>query len=228
MYRAIIFDVDGTLIDGTEGIISSVKYIIHKFGLPELDEAVLKSFIGPPIQDSLKHIYNLDEKEVQVLADEFRNKYKTEDVYKAEVYEDVFELMSLLKESGYKIGVATFKREDYAISLLENLGLAEFCDEICGADNDNVLKKADIIRNCLDKLGLNSKECLMIGDSPIDAVGAEINGMDFIGLTYGFGFKTKEELNKFKHILSVESVQEIINYFVNMGKSYLSEIKEEV
>ena len=52
MKKVAIFDVDGTLLDTTEGVLASVKYTIDKMGFEPLSEDVLKTFIGPPIQDS--------------------------------------------------------------------------------------------------------------------------------------------------------------------------------
>ena len=81
--NTIVFDVDGTLLDGTEGILSSVRYMIKQHNLKELTENELITFVGPPIQDSLKRIYSMDEGTAQKCANTFRNKYKNEDVYKA-------------------------------------------------------------------------------------------------------------------------------------------------
>ena len=74
----VIFDLDGTLIDGTEGILSSVKYLIKKHNLADISEEELLSFIGPPIQNSLKKVYNLTDEQAQIYANTFREKYKNE------------------------------------------------------------------------------------------------------------------------------------------------------
>lgn len=58
-YEIAVFDVDGTLLDTTEGVLASVKYTIDKMGFEPLSEDVLKTFIGPPIQDSFAKAYNL-------------------------------------------------------------------------------------------------------------------------------------------------------------------------
>lgn len=58
-YRLAIFDLDGTLLDTTEGIVKSVVHTIRYFNLPLLPQEVLLSFIGPPIQDSFAKFYGL-------------------------------------------------------------------------------------------------------------------------------------------------------------------------
>ena len=56
-YDLVVFDVDGTLLDTTQGVLAGVKYTIEKMGYPELKEEQMKSFIGPPIQDSFAKMY---------------------------------------------------------------------------------------------------------------------------------------------------------------------------
>lgn len=204
MYKTVVFDVDGTLIDGTEGILASVKYMIEKHHLKQLSEEVLKTFIGPPVQNSLKQIYSMTEEEAQICANTFREKYSKEDVYKAKVYDGICEILCYLKSKKYKLGVATYKREDYAISLMQHFGLDKYFDSVCGADNENKLSKMDILKNCINNLSHNNSEVIMIGDSYHDADAAENLGIKFIGVTYGFGFKNEYELKKYdKNLLFV-------------------------
>ena len=59
MYEIAVFDVDGTLLDTTEGVIAAVEYTIEKKGLKPLDRETLLTFIGPPIQDSFARVYGL-------------------------------------------------------------------------------------------------------------------------------------------------------------------------
>lgn len=213
MDKTVIFDVDGTLLDGTEGILSSVQYMIQKHNLANLLDDTLLTFVGPPIQDSLKRIYNMDDSQAQLCANTFRNKYKNEDVYKAKVYDGIYDLLDLLKTKGCKIGVATYKREDYAINLMKYFCFDKYFNSICGADNENKLKKIDIMKNCIDSLTSDNKNAIMIGDSWHDAEAAQKLKVDFIGVTYGFGFRTKEDVMKYNSILSANSVSEIINFF---------------
>ena len=72
-YEIAVFDVDGTLLDTTEGVLASVKYTIDKMGFEPLSEDVLKTFIGPPIQDSFAKAYNLSGDILQDIATCFRH-----------------------------------------------------------------------------------------------------------------------------------------------------------
>lgn len=214
MYRAIVFDVDGTLLNPAEGILSSVKYTIAQGELEQLSDDKLREFVGPPVQNSFQKFYGVDKIEAQRLAEIFRNRYKNDDLFKAEVYEGVPELLAELKQH-YKLGVATYKREDYAITLLKHLDLAKYFDIICGGDNENKLTKSDIILKCTDLLG--TKKCLMVGDSIHDLNGAQVAGIDFLGVTYGFGF-TPGSCDDKQKCLWVDSVPQIFEVLRNNFK----------
>ena len=86
-YEIAVFDVDGTLLDTTEGVLASVKYTIDKMGFEPLSEDVLKTFIGPPIQDSFAKAYNLSGDILQDIATCFRNRYKDYELLKAVPYD---------------------------------------------------------------------------------------------------------------------------------------------
>ncbi len=222
----VIFDLDGTLIDGTEGILSSVKYLIKKHNLADISEEELLSFIGPPIQNSLKKVYNLTDEQAQIYANTFREKYKNEDVYKAKIYNNIDVLLKNLKSNGYKLGIATYKREDYARSLVTHLGFDIFMDLTCGADNENKLTKKDILQKCIFDLKSNPENTVFVGDSLSDGIAANELGCKFIAVTYGFGFKSLEETKKCSPILIADCVENISNFFVsknNLTYNYLIE-----
>ena len=214
MYEIAVFDVDGTLLDTTEGVLAAVDYTIHKMGLPTLDWATLLTFIGPPIQDSFARVYGLRGEILQELATVFRESYKNDHLYKAVPYPGIYEVCDVLQKKGVKIAVATYKRQDYAEKILRHFQFDRYSNILYGADHENKLKKVDIIRKCMDDYGIHEySRALMIGDSSHDALGAKQIGMDFLGVTYGFDFKTKEDVAQFPSIGSAATAMEILDYF---------------
>lgn len=133
-YQAVLFDLDGTLLDTSEGILSSVKYTIDVMGFEPIDDDLFETFIGPPIQHTLQRIYNLDDATRDKAAAVFRDHYSTVDLCKAKLYDGVLETLSELKKKGIKIAVATYKREDYAAKILDEFGISPYCDWIQGSD----------------------------------------------------------------------------------------------
>lgn len=210
-YKAAIFDVDGTLLDTAEGVLSSVKYAIESCGLPVLPEEELNTFIGPPIQNSLMRHYGMEKEEAQRVTEVFRERYKGEDLLKAVPYEGIYQVFEELKNNGVKLAAATYKRQDYARRILEHFGFNRYTEILYGADSHNKLKKKDIIEKCMADMGIRDhSQAVMIGDSDNDALGAEALGMDFIGVTYGFGFRSREDVYKFRAVGSADRTEELV------------------
>lgn len=214
MSKAIIFDVDGTLLDGTEGIIKSVQKAIKHFNLEMLSDAELLKFVGPPIQNSCKNAYRVDDEFAQEFANFFRKEYAAGDVFFANAYGGIYDLLEYLKNQSFKLGVATYKRQDYAIELMKHFGFDKYFTSICGADNENKLKKFDILQNCIKELNESRKNTILIGDSYHDGVAAKQMEIGFIGVTYGFGFKKDEDVEEFNPIFVARNVKEIKNKFM--------------
>ena len=221
-YHLIIFDLDGTLLDTSEGILSSVRYTIDRFGFRELPEEVLRSFIGPPIQDSFSVAYGLEGPILQEIATVFRDRYKSTDLLKAKPYPGIFEALERLKSSGKRLAVATYKREDYALDILRHFGFDRFFSVMHGGDHENRLKKPDIIRLCIDETeGANEENSLLVGDTLSDSSGAEKVGIDFLGVSYGFGFRSPADASRIKCVGIAGSASETADYCLGQSEKKL-------
>jgi len=212
-YDIVVFDLDGTLLDTTEGVIAAVKYTIKEMNFKMLDNEMLSTFIGPPIQNSFAKAYGLEGEILQEIATIFRQRYKNFELLKAVPYDGIFELLERLKRRKIIVAVATYKREDYAITLLNHFGFTNYTDIIHGADHGNRLKKEDIIMQCIQEAGVkDNNRVLMVGDTIYDAEGAEKIKLDFLGVLYGFGFKGNGDLSSITNIGAVKNPLEIIGF----------------
>jgi len=210
MKQAVLFDLDGTLLDTTEGILESAVHAARTLGLDVLPRSTMLRFVGPPIQDSFRTFYGCDPVAAQSAADVFRAYYKETALLKARPYPHVIELLDSLRASGLRIGVATYKREDYAITLLEHFDIARRCDVIHGGDNFNRLTKADIIELCIRDMGADKAATVLVGDTVHDAKGAANAGIDFIGVTYGFGFREESDMSDYPSVGCAQTPLEIL------------------
>lgn len=213
MYKGIIFDLDGTLLDTSEGVLASIRHTIKTMNYRELPLETLLTFIGPPVKRSLMKHYGLTDQEADEATEVFRQQYKNKDLLKAKPYDGILELLKALKDQGFLVGVATLKREDYSHTILEHFGIAKLCDLICGSDFESRMTKTDVLRKCLSGLGLESSEALLIGDTSSDGNGAKEAGTDFMAVTFGFGYKTKEAWEKhFSPVFTAADTGEIADF----------------
>lgn len=213
-YRGILFDLDGTLLDTAEGVLSSVRYTTETLGYEPLSDEVMRTFIGPPVKQSLIRVYGLDDRQADRATEIFRNRYKDYDLLKATPYPGILELLRSLRENGYKIGVATLKREDYSITLLKHYQIAPLCDSICGSDFLSKMSKADVIQKCLKNLSLSPEQALLVGDTSSDGTGAKNTGVDFMAVTYGFGPDSKEGWVPFSPVYTADNTEEIKKFLI--------------
>lgn len=195
-YRLIVFDLDGTLLDTSEGIMSAVRFAISKSGKKMLSEEEIASFIGPPIQDSFATAFKLEMAEANDMARLFRDRYSTEDLLLAKPYAGIYELLEELSARGILSAVATYKREDYAVRLLKANHFDQYMNAMYGSDMEGLLKKQDIIQKCIQNAGVDKGQVLMVGDTQNDAIGAEKIGVDFAAVSYGFGYKNIQDVPK--------------------------------
>ena len=210
-YELVIFDVDGTLLDTSEGVLSSVKYTIERFGFDMPDDKQLRTFIGPPIQRSFANTFGLSGDIIQEMTAVYRDRYKGDDLIKAVPYEGIYECFDSLESNGIKTAIATYKRDDYAQRIMKHFHFDDHTKIIHGADDNNKLSKSDIIEICINESGIAKEKVLMVGDTDNDAIGAEGIGVDFLAVTFGFGFKPGEEIT-YPHVHVSDTAADIASF----------------
>lgn len=212
-YDLVIFDLDGTILDTSKGIISSIKYTIDIMNLKRLSEESVSSFIGPPIQDSFARECGLNGDDLQKAVTTFRNFYKTNALFNASPYKGIYEVFQTLSEKNIQTAIATYKREDFAKTILKHFEFDKYTRNIHGGDAENKLKKRDIINLCISDSKIADKSrIVMIGDTYNDADGAERAGIDFIAITYGFGFRKYENKPESSIIKYADKAIDILNF----------------
>ncbi|MEY8444317.1 HAD-IA family hydrolase [Lactococcus ileimucosae] len=197
MKKVIIFDLDGTLFDTSKGIFNSIRFAIEKMDISNLAEERFPEFVGPPPVKAYQEIAGLSEDKARQATQYHRGYGKSKGIYEAELYPNMYQLLSDLTEKGFRLGVATLKRQDIAQEVLEHFKISQFFDVVIGMDFEDTLTKTDTINIVLKSLGVNKSQALMIGDTKGDFQGANNAGVDFIAVTYGFGFNQDTDYSTF-------------------------------
>ena len=209
-YKNILFDLDGTLIDTGEGIINAVFYCVKQRGMKEIDLDTAKRFVGPPLVESFKNVFGVNDEEAKECARVFRVYYADKGKLECIPYKDVKETLVELNKRGYKLFVATSKPTVFAKEILDKFELSSYFTEIVGSNLDNTRsKKNEIIDYIIDNYQLNRKETLMVGDKNNDIFGAKKSNLDSLGVLYGYG--DQKEIEDAKPTLIIKTLSQILN-----------------
>ena len=189
MYKTILFDLDGTLTDPQEGITKSVQYALRKMNIVEDDLTKLTSFIGPPLLSSFKEMYNMNKEALVEAIGYYRERFAVTGLYENRVYCGIPEMLQELRAQGKKLIVATSKPTVFSVQILQHFDLERYFDAVIGSNLDGTrVEKAEVIEFALAQLApINRQETVMVGDRKHDVIGAQKNGIDAIGVTYGYG-----------------------------------------
>lgn len=158
--------------------------------LPVPEQAILNSMVGPKLSDSLLHLANVPTDLVDQVIDRYRRHYKESGIAQSKLYPGIYDLLQYFAESGRPVAVATQKPQSIARLVLEHHGIADFFVSIRGAADDESLGantasgKVEIVGAAL--ADLHSQPAVMVGDRHQDVAGAMANGLDCIGVGWGF------------------------------------------
>lgn len=213
-YKAVIFDMDGTILNTLEDLKNATNYSLRQFGMPERSLEEVRMFVGNGIRKLVERAVpagTSEEKIAQVL-DVFLEYYEIHNADNTSPYPGILELVEKLKKSGIKTAVSTNKADVPA----QELGREYFngiFDLIVGQQDGLKVKPApDSVNKILSILDIQKKDAIYIGDSDVDVQTAKNSGLDFIGVSWGFRGREFLEKNGAKNI--VDNANEILDLVI--------------
>lgn len=184
----VLFDLDGTLVDPGRGVSLAVEAACAALGLNAPLPAVMRRFVGPPLQDGFRELLGLTEADLPVAVSAFRASYRSGGILDYDLYVGVPELLAELDDGGLLLAVATSKPEEFALQLLEHAGLIGRFAVVCGATLDGATRhKEQVVRNALDAAAVAPASAVLLGDRGLDVLGAAACGVPTIGAGWGYG-----------------------------------------
>ena len=185
-YKAVFFDLDGTLTDSGEGIINCATLALNHFGLPVPSRQEMRVFVGPPLDQTFIRFGVPSDKTDEAIR-VFRSRYTTVGKFENFPYPGVREMLESLKAEGCRVFVATSKPESLANEVLNHFDLAKYFEKISGATMDGSRShKADVIRYLLAQVS-GVENIVMVGDTAYDVIGAAEHQIPCIGVSWGYG-----------------------------------------
>lgn len=209
-YRYLFWDFDGTIADSFEGCSFAFGKVFEHFGV-NIPPEERKKYIGPPLKETFTEMFGADvEPEARELYREYYINQGGQDMCK--LFDGMEKVLRDIKSFGYKMFVATSKREDIASKMLTNFGVRDCFDQVFGTvESEGRIEKKDILAYAVKMSRSKLEDCLMIGDSIYDAIAAREVGIDCLAVAYGFG--NVENMSKIGTILSVDTPNALVELF---------------
>ncbi len=183
-YHAVLFDLDGTLVDSQRGILFCFEKTFSHFGIT-LNENQLRRYLGPPLRESFAE--HLPAEQVEEAVTLYRDWYDQYGIAMSSPFEGAREMLNTLKEHQIITAVATSKTRTVAQKVLDYFDLSRYFDVIQGASEDRTLDtKTAVMQAVLADDALKGCTAVMVGDREHDLTGAKNCGIDVVGCTYGY------------------------------------------
>jgi phosphoglycolate phosphatase len=184
--QLVIFDLDGTLTDSADGIVSSFRHALGQIGAAVPNGDLTSRIVGPPMHHTLAAMGLGDHTEAAIAA--YRADYTTRGWAMNSLFDGIGPLLADLRAAGIRLAVATSKAEPTARRILAHFGLDEHFEVVAGATVDGArATKADVLAHALAQLEPLPERVLMVGDRLHDVEGAAAHGIDAVVVGWGYG-----------------------------------------
>lgn len=194
MYQALLFDMDGTLVDSAEGIYRSLVYAIASVGGPELARKDVRHFIGSPLEEVLEFRFGYDRQTALRVREEFIPHYRSHGLFATVPVHGMLSLIARLKAVGFRLAVASCKPWSLCGPTIELCGFSNCFEAVVGSGHNGVPEeKSAVIREALRQLAVPEDAALMIGDRGVDVEGAAACGLPCAGVDF-CGYAEEGEL----------------------------------
>lgn len=194
--KAVIFDLDGTLLNTLADLHASVNYALSAFGFPQRSLNEVRGFIGNGVKKLMQRATpeNTDEKTNEACLSAFREHYLVHMRDSTAPYPNVIKLIEQLRENGVKIAVVSNKLHQAVFELCEDFFPA-LIDSAIGVETESERKPCPVnVFKAMERLGVTAEECYYVGDSEVDVQTAHNAGLKCIGVTWGF--RDEKELRR--------------------------------
>jgi phosphoglycolate phosphatase-like HAD superfamily hydrolase len=208
----VIFDLDGTLTDSADGIVSSFRHALGEIGASVPEGDLSRKLVGPPMHHTLSAMGLGDRADEAIAA--YRADYTTRGWAMNSLFDGIPDLLADLRAAGVRLAVATSKAEPTARRIIEHFGLDQHFEVIAGASLDGArASKADVVAHALAQLQPIPARVLMVGDRSHDVEGASAHGIDTVVVEWGYGaddFGVPDVAAALAHVSTIADLREVL------------------
>lgn len=188
MHDTIIFDFDGTLIDSAPGILATYSAVLNAAGIKPV-VPLTAHLIGPPMLQTMATVTgDISQEARELLIKEFKRRHTDIAVAHTPAYPAATQTLQTLMDAGKKIYLATNKRAEPTLALIEKFGWQRYFRRIYCIDSQQPAfsDKTAMLRQLLSENALSAETCIYIGDTRGDYLSATACGMKFIAALWGY------------------------------------------
>jgi phosphoglycolate phosphatase len=209
--KAVIFDLDGTLVDTAPDLWRATNHVLTSRGRAEVTLDQVRAFVGVGARKLISRGFMatgtpLGDQDIEPLYNQFVTYYGANIATSSEPFPGCLNLLDRLKAQGIGLGICTNKLEGLSVKLIEALGMSAYFTAIVGPDTIGIAKPDPApYRETLRRMGADKARSLLVGDSETDVLTARAAGVPVVGVTFGY---TAEPIQSFKPNALVEHLSE--------------------
>jgi len=212
---AVVFDLDGTLIDSFPGIAAAYHHMLHELNLEDIPDHEIRGLVGQNIKAVLNENFGLSGDRLERGVAAFRGEYGARGLYRYSKYDGIDSALEQLRNDTVTLCIATGKLQTMANDVLTHAAWSETFAVVGGADDDRSrLHKRDIVAWTLDQLPKGTRPVAMVGDRGVDMESGRELGLLGIGVTWGYG--DTAELDAGGASLIVDSPNDLLRVLRNI------------
>lgn len=213
-YQLLIFDWDGTLIDSTGRIVSSFQSAAAELGMRVPPDEDVRNIIGLGLKEAIEEVMpELELAEVDALAQAYSRHYLEVDKTPTALFESVETGLNQLRQSGFRLAVATGKSRRGLDRVMSATGLGELFEITRCADEARSKPDPLMLHQILQSSGVSADTALMVGDTDYDVNMATNAGVTSVAVTYGAHDRAR--LDRAAPTHSVDSFVEFLDWILN-------------
>lgn len=186
MIRAVIFDFDGTLADTAMGIVSTMYQTFRELELPLPSEAAIRDTIGLPLAQAMQILQDLDAEHGEAAASVYRRLFPSVGIHLVTFFPGVHDVLKALNSKGIRVAIATSRGTPSLVEILANNHASDLVETfVTSSDNLPPKPSPGLVLALLERMGLDSGEVLVVGDTTFDIEMGNSAGCRTCAVTYG-------------------------------------------
>lgn len=189
--RAVVFDLDGTLVDSVADVAAALAPLFREAGIHPLSDAEVRRLMGhgaPGLVRGALRLRGCDPGQAVWMTRRFLNHYAAAPVVRTTAYPGAVEAVAALATAGIAVGICTNKAAWTARSVLRALGFAPHVGALVGGDSGHGMKPdPEPLLACIAALGARPEDTVYVGDHPVDIATARAAGVRVLAVPFGYG-----------------------------------------